>query len=253
MRIAVIADIHGNLRALEAVRADIARRSPDIVVNLGDHLSGPLQATATADLLMNETYIHIRGNHDRQLLDRPPAEMGPSDCAAHAQLSTRHLEWLATLPATQTLEGEIFLCHGSPRSDLEYLLEDVRDDRVHLSPADHIQRRLGGVNASLILCGHTHIPRAVLLPGGERIVNPGSAGLPAYDDATPPLHYVETGSPHARYAIVDWSPKAVNVDLIVLDYDWHSAAREAAEANRPDRAHALSTGYALRCSKDGLS
>ena len=41
MRIAVLADIHGNLRALEAVRADLAKRSPDVIVNLGDHASGP--------------------------------------------------------------------------------------------------------------------------------------------------------------------------------------------------------------------
>jgi putative phosphoesterase len=246
MRIAVIADVHGNIRALEAVCANLSRRSPDVVVNLGDHLSGPLQAASTADLLMTRDYIHIRGNHDRQLLDRPPATMGASDRAAHAQLTTRHLEWLANLRPTQTLEDQIFLCHGSPRSDLEHLLEDVKDDRVHLSSADQILPRLNGVNASLVLCGHTHIPRAVQLPGGIWIVNPGSVGLPAYDDTTPHLHYVETGSPHARYAIVDWSPRAVNVDLIALDYDWHSAAREAAEANRPDWAHALSTGYALR-------
>jgi putative phosphoesterase len=246
MRIAVIADIHGNLRALEAVRADLARRSPDVVVNLGDHVSGPLQAAATADLLMNETWIHIRGNHDRQLLDRPLTEMGASDRFAHAQLTTRHLEWLKSLPPTQTIEDPILLCHGSPRNDLEYLLEDVRDDRVHLSSTDQILQRLNGVNASLILCGHTHIPRTVLLPGGAWIVNPGSVGLPAYDDTTPCLHYIEVGSPHARYAIVDWSPKARNVDFIALDYDWQSPAREAAAANRPDWAHALATGYALR-------
>jgi putative phosphoesterase len=246
MRIAVIADIHGNIRALEAVRADLARRSPDLVVNLGDHLSGPLQAVSTADILMSEGYIHIRGNHDRQLVDRPRTEMGASDSFAHGQLTARHLEWLASLPPTRILEGNIFLCHGSPRSDLEYLLEDVRDDRVHLSSADRILPRLNSVNASLVLCGHTHIPRAVLLPGGVWIVNPGSVGLPAYDDTTPCIHYVETGSPHARYAIVDWSPKAVNVDLIALDYDWHAAAREAAEADRPEWAHALATGYALR-------
>jgi len=247
MRIAVIADIHGNLRALEAVRADLARRAPDAVVNLGDHLSGPLQAAATADLLMSQSYINIPGNHDRQLLDRPRTEMGPSDRAAHAQLTTSHLEWLASLPPTRILEDRIFLCHGSPRGDLEYLLEDVKGDRVYLSSTDQIRPRLNGVDASLVLCGHTHIPRAVQLPGGAWIVNPGSVGLPAYDDTTPHLHYVEVGSPHARYAIVDWSPTAVNVEFIALDYDWHSAAREAREANRPDWACALSTGYALRC------
>jgi diadenosine tetraphosphatase ApaH/serine/threonine PP2A family protein phosphatase len=111
--------------------------------------------------------------------------MGASDRAAHEQLTTRHLEWLATLPATQTLEDQIFLCHGSPRSDLEYLLEDIRDDSVHLSHTDQILPRLNGVNASLILCGHTYIPRTVLLPGGAWVVN---------------------------------------VDLIALDYDWHSDA-----------------------------
>src|SRR5579864_6624774 len=112
MRIAVIADVHGNIRALEAVCANLSRRSPDVVVNLGDHLSGPLQAASTADLLMTGNYLHIRGNHDRQLLDRPPNEMGASDRAAHAKLTSRHLEWLASLPRTQTLDGEVFLCHG---------------------------------------------------------------------------------------------------------------------------------------------
>ena len=71
MRIAVFADVHGNLLALEAVLADIASRSPDATVNLGDCLSGPLQAAATADLLMSRDFLTIRGNHDRQLLDRP--------------------------------------------------------------------------------------------------------------------------------------------------------------------------------------
>ncbi len=246
MRIAVIADIHGNIRAFEAVRADLTRRSPDIVVNLGDHVSGPLQAAATANLLMSETYTHIRGNHDRQLIDRPPAEMGPSDRAAHAQLNSRQLDWLANLPATRMLEEDILLCHGSPHNDLEYLLEEVNGDRVQLAASDRIQARLGGVRASLVLCGHSHIPRTVLLPGGVWIVNPGSVGLPAYD--APSLHYVETGSPHARYAVIDWSPKAVTVDFIALDYDWESASREAVRADRPDWAHALATGYALRPS-----
>ena len=89
MRIAVLADIHGNLRALEAVQADIAKRSPDVIVNLGDNVSGPLQAAATADLLMQRSYVHIRGNHDRQVVDRAPEAMGLSDRAAHGQLNRR--------------------------------------------------------------------------------------------------------------------------------------------------------------------
>jgi putative phosphoesterase len=243
---AVVADIHGNLRALEAVLVDLSKYSPDIIVNLGDHLSGPLQAADTADLLMQETYPQIRGNHDRQLLDRPPEKMGASDRAAFEQLNSRHKAWLKSLPATQTVGEDILLCHGSPDNDLEYLLENIVGDGVQLSPPDQIRSRLGNSAFSLVLCGHSHLPRTVLLPGGVWIVNPGSVGLPAYDDTWTAPHYVETGSPHARYAIIDRDRKNFRVNLIAVDYDWEAASREAAQSNRPDWACALATGYALR-------
>ena len=246
MRIAVLADIHGNLRALEAVQADLATRSPDVIVNLGDNVSGPLQAAATADLLMKQSYVHVRGNHDRQLLDRAPEKMGLSDRAAHAQLNSRHLAWLAELPPTRMLGENILLCHGSPKGDLEYLLEQVDGDRVRLASTLQIQERLAGTQAALVLCGHTHIPRIVSLSGVAVVVNPGSVGLQAYDDTWTALHYVETGTPHARYALIDWDAKVKRVEFIALEYDWDSAAREAAQASRPDWAHALATGYALR-------
>jgi len=136
MRIAVVADIHGNLRALEAVYADLLKRSPDLIVNLGDNVSGPLQAAETADWLMQQNWVQIRGNHDRQLVDRAPAEMGPSDRAAHAKLNRRQLDWTASLPPTQMLTEDILLCHGSPRGDLEYLLEQVDGDRVRFGQRD---------------------------------------------------------------------------------------------------------------------
>jgi len=251
MRIAVLADIHGNLRALEAVQADLRKYSPDAVLNLGDHVSGPLQAAATADVLMQSGYVHIRGNHDRQLLDRPPERMGQSDRAAFAQLTAAHKKWLSELPATAMFDGRILLCHGTPEDDLEYLLEEVHEDRVRLASPELIRSRLGSASAplvhiQLVLCGHTHIPRVVSTRDGICIVNPGSVGLPAYDDTHGGLHYVETGSPHARYAIIDGAGQSVKIDLIAVEYDWTSAAREAAEGKRPDWAQALATGYALR-------
>src|SRR5207302_8631319 len=125
-------------------------------------------------------------------------ETGPSDRAADSQLDGRHRAWLQSLPATYELEG-ILLCHGSPDDDLQYLLEDVREDGVHLASPETIQARLGGMSErKLILCGHSHIPRAA-----SNVVNPGSVGLPAYSDVRPCLHYMETGSPHARYALLD--------------------------------------------------
>jgi predicted phosphodiesterase len=68
MRIAVVSDIHGNLPALEAVVADIARRGVDAVVNLGDSLSGPLLPLETAQFLMAQSWTHLAGNHERQVL-----------------------------------------------------------------------------------------------------------------------------------------------------------------------------------------
>jgi putative phosphoesterase len=245
MRIAVIADVHGNLRALEAVRADLSRHSPDVVVNLGDHVSGPLQAAATADVLMEAQYVTIRGNHDRQLMDRSPAEMGLSDRAAHAQLNSAHLAWLASLPEAQVLDEDVLLCHGSPRDDLQYLLEDVEGDGIRLAPAQRIEERLGNTREALVLCGHTHIPRIVSLPAGVWVVNPGSVGLQAYCDDSP-VHYVETGSPHARYAVIDWVKKRPQVDCVALEYDWDAASKEAAQRDRADWANALATGFALR-------
>lgn len=68
MKIAIISDIHGNLLALQAVLADIARQDVDQTVNLGDSLSGLLQPAQTADLLMAQSFPTIKGNHERQLL-----------------------------------------------------------------------------------------------------------------------------------------------------------------------------------------
>jgi predicted phosphodiesterase len=249
MRIAVLSDIHGNLRALEAVQLDLRRQSPDLTVNLGDHLSGPLQAAATADAVMTANYINIRGNHDQQLLDRLPDVMGASDRAAYSQLNSRHLTWLQSLPPTFEPEPGVLLCHGSPEADLEYLVEDIREDGVHLASAPTIRGRLGSTNAKVVLCGHSHIPRVVLITDNVdsvRIVNPGSVGLPAYDDTRPRLHYMETGSPHARYALLDRERSGWRITMVAIEYDWRAASEEARRANRPDWSHALATGYALR-------
>jgi len=69
VKFAAIADIHGNYAALEAVLADIAALGIGEVVNLGDHLSGPLEPQRTADLLIARGFPSIRGDQDRILVD----------------------------------------------------------------------------------------------------------------------------------------------------------------------------------------
>jgi predicted phosphodiesterase len=98
MRFAAIADIHGNLPALEAVLADIARRGADFAVNLGDLVSGPLWPAETAGRLMGLGLPTIRGNCDRQIATFEPQQMGLSDAYARQELRPDHLAWLACLP-----------------------------------------------------------------------------------------------------------------------------------------------------------
>jgi predicted phosphodiesterase len=246
MRVAVLSDIHGNLAALEAVVADFTRRGVDRAVNLGDSLSGPLQPRETAHFLMAQSWVQLAGNHERQMLTLPAAELGPSDAYTHGQLPPDAIGWMASLPATQTLEGEIFLCHGTPASDKTYFLETIEPGGVRAATALEIETRLGGVEAAVVLCGHTHLPRSVRSARGQLLVNPGSVGLPAFDDDLPYPHVVETGSPDARYAILERTGKNWTAELLTVPYDHRSMAELARRRGRTDWECALSSGYVAR-------
>jgi putative phosphoesterase len=244
LRIAVMSDIHGNLAALDAVLADLERRTVDIVVNLGDIVSGPLDPAGTANRLMPLGFPTIRGNHERQLLTLPPALMGHSDRQAGRLLTAAMRAWLASLQPTLRLATDVLLCHGTVESDLDYLLEHVDEDGARPATPAEVQARVRSYNASLILCGHSHVPRTLRL-AGQLVVNPGSVGLPAYGCDEPHPHVMEAGSPHARYAIVErgnggtWS-----AELFAVEYDWERVARAAAAGGREDWSVALRSGRA---------
>jgi len=252
MRIALISDIHGNLPALDAVLAEIARVGADLTVNLGDVLSGPLWPAETARRLMPLGLPTIAGNHERQLLTQPRERMSASDAVTVRQLRSAELDWLAALPPTRWLAGDLFCCHGTPASDLDYLLETVTPDfgqdgsrGVRAAGTDEIAARLDGVPAALVVCGHTHLPRIVQV-GRTLVVNPGSVGLPAYDDTHPHPHHVESGSPHARWALVERTAGGWRASLHATDYDWPAASARAERAGRGDWADALCSGFVGR-------
>ena len=98
MRIAVIADVHGNLLALEAVLADIQHRNVERTINLGDCVSGPLWPREVCDLLMARDDLTIRGNHDRWVSGPDPTRMGASDRYGFSQLSQDYRSWIEALP-----------------------------------------------------------------------------------------------------------------------------------------------------------
>lgn len=242
MRIAVIADVHGNLIALEAVLAHLRGATPDLIVNLGDLVSGPFDPSGSADAQMALACPTVAGNHERQVLE---GGTGAFDTFARPLLSRLHLDWIGGLPGTLSLvDGQVFACHGSPHGgDLEYLLEDVSTGHARLDTADAIRSRLVGIGeAKVVLCGHTHTPRMASI-GGVLVVNPGSVGLPGYHDSNPVPHVMEAGMPHARYAIVDHCDDGWAAELRAVPYDHEAAARQAQRHGQPRAAHVVRIGW----------
>lgn len=243
MRFAVVSDIHGNLPALEAVIADIARRGVASVVNLGDSLSGPLWPVETAERLIALAWPSIAGNHERQLLRLPVEAMGQTDAATAAVLPCYAWDWIASLPSNWEIGGDVLFCHGTPTSDHTYWLHKGQRGRMREARFDEIDRDVS--RHGLILCGHTHLPRAIALADGRRIANPGSVGLPAYEDGLPSYNALDAQTPHARYLIAERVQGSWQIELHAVAYDFEISARRAEAADRPTWAHALRTGRAI--------
>ena len=244
MKLAVIADIHGNHLALEAVLNDIEKHEVTDIVNLGDCFSGPLTAGKTADILMRHHFPTVRGNHDRQLIELNHEDMAASDACAYKQLHPQHLDWLRALRATFIYKDDVFMCHGTPENDSIYWMESVLDNaEIVTNSIEIIESYARDINCSLILCGHTHIPRACRLRTGQMLVNPGSVGCPGYDDDTPIYHKVETGHPNASYAIVEKSQFGWDVTFRQIGYDNRTMSELAKQNGRPEWANALATGW----------
>jgi len=247
MKIAVLADIHGNVRALSAVLADLSRRCVQRVVNLGDCLYGPFDPRPVADRLIEAGWPTVSGNEDRCLVDA--ADGAAESRTAHFtldQLSKRHIDWLRGLPKTKRIKGIAVAFHGTPTKDTIYLLHQPSEDgTMHPVPKQQIADQLEGIAEQLVVCAHDHLPRVVKLEDGRTVINPGSVGCPAYTDDAPIPHTVETGSPHARYALVTWEEGAVSdTELLAVSYDWEAAAAEADRNGFHEWAKWIATGRA---------
>jgi predicted phosphodiesterase len=182
MRVAVLADIHGNLPALEAVLDDVATAGVDAIVLNGDVVAGPMPVE-TLDRLaaLGDRTVWVRGNADREVADAydgVPGDDLPDEarltadyCAA--RLTPRHRDTLAGLPLSVTLEvaglGPVRFCHATARGDTEMILVD--------SPVDRYRAAFAGTTEPTVVLGHTHMPFD-RLADRRRFVNPGSVGMP---------------------------------------------------------------------------
>ncbi|MDX8495615.1 metallophosphoesterase family protein [Mesorhizobium sp. VK22B] len=248
MRIAVLADIHGNVLALDAVLDDLARRGADLIVNLGDCVSGPLWPRETVQRLEALNLPTVRGNHDRRVAEDPADEkMWPSDRYAQERLTPAQRGALFALPLTLEIAPGIVAFHARPDHDEKYLADAIVDGQLVRAPLSMIKRRLKSLDPAcrIALCGHSHRNELIRIPGGPVVFNPGSVGCPAYADDTPPAHVSEQGAPHARYGIVELGApgRPDRFEAIAVDYDHEAAAKQAEQAARPEWAHALRTGF----------
>lgn len=192
MKSLLLADIHSNSVALDAVLRDTARESFDAVFFAGDLVDYGLDPEPCVTWARAHATAAIRGNHDHAVAQRIVARGGSGfralAAATRAQhwdlLPAMHLKYLGRLPVTKfhrTNDAAFYLIHGTPRDPLdEYLADDV----------DGWTSRLEGISADFVIVGHTHV-QFDIAAGDTRVINPGSVGQP------------RDGIPGAAYAVLD--------------------------------------------------
>jgi len=167
VRVAALYDIHGNLPALDAVLAEV---DADVILVGGDFVAGPWPAETYERLTSLEGDVRfIRGNADREVVEEEPGRAPPELMDfVRGRLSDDAFSFLRSLPLTETIDRVLF-CHATPRDDEEIF--------TRVSPEESWREALDGVDADIVVCGHTHIQfdRPI---GDIRVVNAGSVGMP---------------------------------------------------------------------------
>ncbi len=227
-RFAVLADVHGNLPALEAVLKDVQRHPVDGLWALGDYLIGGPGQNEVMRLLCERDSTLILGNNEGYLLDFDAGHAPERNAAkqwapmhwAYRNLDPQWFALIRTLPeqCAIAVDGlpQVRLVHGSHRRVREALLPDRDPERVQRfreagfwADGDlpiRLRDALDGLQEPLLLCGHTHIPW-VQRENGVLAVNVGSVGGPI------------DGDQGAQYALLTWTGDEWQVELKSVSYD----------------------------------
>jgi putative phosphoesterase len=178
VRIAALADIHGNLPALEAVLAEVERENPDLIVVCGDVASGPMPAETIDRLRALRRARFVSGNADRGLIEafdgKTDAVMpGPFADWCAQQITREQRDFLASFEATITIDGvdglgRVLFCHASPRNDVDIFTSGT--------PSGRVRTLMANVDAEVVVCGHTHMQFDLAIDA-LRVINPGSVGM----------------------------------------------------------------------------
>lgn len=234
MRIGIIADVHGNLVALETVLAEMEREPVDRLVCLGDVAALGPQPGEVIARLREAGCPSVLGNTDAWLLREPPRTTGPAGEAMSGisrwcadRLPGEDLDYLRACPPTMRVglggSTEMLCFHGSPRSHDEVVSATT--------PDDVLSDMLSGHRASVFAGGHTHV-QLFRRHGCARVINPGSVGLPGVGPGTPDLP-VNRGVRWAEYAVLEADSGRLNVELRRVPVDLDRTLEAARASGMP--------------------
>ncbi|HXG12073.1 MAG TPA: YfcE family phosphodiesterase [Gemmataceae bacterium] len=219
MRILLLADIHGNWPALQAIN-----EPHDVCICLGDLVDYLLEPAPCIDWVRRHAHYTVRGNHDHGVAQNVPVFgrngfkylTGVTRSLSRQRLGPDDLLFLSRMPVTRMVtldDTRYLLVHATPRDPLdEYAPPDV----------EFWTRRLQNIDADVICVGHTHQPY-VLEVGDRLVINPGSVGQP------------RDGDPRAAYAVIADN----KVELKRVAYPVEAAVRTIQQSELPDVAKDL--------------
>ena len=219
MRLLVFADLHANLEALTALRA--VEKPPDAIFFLGDAVGyGPDPVACVRWLRANVTHA-VRGDHDHATANSAdfasPAEYSDLAMATREhtlrQLRPADLAYLSALPTTVRVElggARFFLAHASPRAPMTRAFEFLT------LPENALRAELEGIDADVVLLGHTHVP-AIRRVGSTHIVNPGGLGQPRH--GLPSATYAVWEDGHLQIKHIDYDPRPTQNKLALMALD----------------------------------
>ena len=224
MKLALFSDVHGNLTALEAVLADIARQDADLVVFAGDLcLMGPRPAECLR-LLRERQIASILGNTDEFTVGSgaPPPRFSEIIPWTQAELGAEDTAWLGRRPfglrvaPTARAADDLLIVHANPR-DLNRIVFPSESDQLarygHIRQPDaELGPLFAGVEAAVVAYGHIHVP-GLRQSGGTLLVNVASVSMPG------------DGDPRAKYALLAWDGQRWSAEHRRVAYD---VTREAA-------------------------
>lgn len=229
MRLAVLADVHGNLPALEAVLADMQQHDVDHIVVAGDIIGGGPQSVEAIRLLRSLDCWMIRGNNEDYFLaydagTAPNAWYVGDQWAAmrwsYSRFDREALDFIASLPEQRVVAlpgaAPIRIVHGSLSSSSEPLFPDrdpvalrLFEDAGFLPPGrepDRLDLTLAQISESVLVCGHTHIPWKQE-QDGQLALNPGSVGASIDGDV------------RTQYALLAWQDGRWQAEQRAIPYD----------------------------------